>query len=167
MLGDGRNLFRRSSVSDTHTKESADPLTHTHTQCVPNLRELSLNHHPCQRCLLAVSEDSVFSLRTGLVRGRQEAGRSFAADRVPTVLGTLSYTDGGIPRTADGSAWFRSSDFRRRLGILALTLDCLPRARWAEGRGRCLSSAAVRKHLRLDGLNDRTFPSYFWRLSCH
>lgn len=123
-LGDGRNLFSRSSVSDTHTKEPADPLAHA--QRVLNLPELSLNHHPCPQCLLAVSEDSVLSLGTGLLRGRQEAGRSFAADRVATVLRTLSYTDGATPKTADGSAWDRS-DFRGRLDISAVALDA-PRA---------------------------------------
>lgn len=74
-----------------------------------------------------MSEDSVLSFGPGFLTGRggggrQEAGRSLTADRVPTVLRTFSYTDGGTARTADGSAWDRSSAFRRRLSILALEL---------------------------------------------
>lgn len=108
----------------THTGTQRSQQTHEHTQCVLNLQGLS----PCQQCLSAVSEDSVpppprdwsgllargrgwggAQGRCGEGSVRQEAGRSLTADRVPTVLRTFGYTDGGgTARTADGGAWDRS-----------------------------------------------------------
>lgn len=67
--------------------------------------------------------------------GRGGTGRSLTADRVPAVLRTFGYTDGGTARTADGSAWDRSSVFRRSLSDLVLTLAVGASAQWVEGRG--------------------------------